>query len=80
MTANVVKAVTLYAYDLDYRLLGAASRDPAIADSTVVICQDLASRASTREGPKRLTPVTEICLYGNQPYLAVIVPIGGKYP
>jgi diguanylate cyclase (GGDEF)-like protein len=80
VTANVVKAVKLYAYDLEYRLLGSASHDPAIADSAVVICPNLASKAGIREGPNRLTPVSEICLFGNHPYLAVIVPIGGIVP
>ena len=80
VTANVIKAVTLYAYDLDYRLLGSAAHDPAIADSAEVICPNLASKASVREGTKHLTPVSEICLYGNHPYFAVIVPIGGIVP
>ena len=80
VTTNLIKAVKLYAYDADYQLLGSASRDPDIADSTVVICPDLVSRARIREGPKRLTPISEICLYGNRPYKAVIVPIGGIVP
>jgi len=80
VTANIIKAVKLYAYDTGYRLLGSASHDTDITDSTVIICPDLVSKARIREGPKRLTPVSEICLYGNRPYLAVIVPIGGIVP
>jgi diguanylate cyclase (GGDEF)-like protein len=80
VTTNLIKAVKLYAYDADYQLLGSASRDPDITDSSMVVCPDLVSRARIREGPKRLTPVSEICLYGNRPYKAVIVPIGGIVP
>jgi diguanylate cyclase (GGDEF)-like protein len=80
VTANVVRAVKLYAYDLDYRLMGSASREPDIIDTTAMICPELVSRARVREGPKRLTPISGLCLYANRPYLAVIVPIGGVVP
>ena len=80
VTANAIKAVELTAYDADYRLLGSALHDSKIADNPVVICPDLVSRARVRVGPQRLTPVSEICLYGNRPYLAVIVPVGGIVP
>lgn len=80
VTANVIKAVRLYAYDTDYRLLGSANRTRDDAGSTEIICPGLVSRAHARAGPQRLKPISEICLFGKRPYLAVIVPIGGLVP
>jgi len=80
ITENIVTAVGLYAFDLDFKLLGVALRDASGALDGTVLCPDLASKARLREGPKRLQPATEICLSGNRPYQAVIIPVGGLDP
>lgn len=80
ITANVVTAVGLYAFDLNFKLLGAALRNTSGARGGPVLCPDLASKARMREGPRRLQPATEICLSGNRPYQAVIIPVGGLNP
>jgi len=80
ITENTVTAVGLYAFDLDFKLLGAALRDASGALDGPVLCPDLASKARLREGPGRLQPATEICLSGNRPYQAVIIPVGGLDP
>jgi diguanylate cyclase (GGDEF)-like protein len=80
ITANIVTAVGLYAFDLDFKLLGAALRDATGAPGEAVLCPDLASKARMREGSRRLQPATEICLSGNRPYQAVIIPVGGLNP
>jgi diguanylate cyclase (GGDEF)-like protein len=80
ITANTVTAVAIYAFDLDYRLLGSAQRDYASIPGPGVLCPDLADKARMREGPRRLQPATEICLSGGHPYQAVIVPVGGLNP
>jgi diguanylate cyclase (GGDEF)-like protein len=80
ITANTVTAVGLYAFDLDFRLLGAARRDRNAAPVPGVLCPDLANKARMRQGPRRLQPATEICLSGDHPYQAVIAPVGGLNP
>jgi diguanylate cyclase (GGDEF)-like protein len=80
ITANTVTAVGLYAFDLDFKLLGAALRDATGAPGEAVLCPDLASKARMREGSRRLQPATELCLSGNRPYQAVIIPVGGLNP
>ena len=80
ITANTVTAVGLYAFDLDFNLLGAALSDGADSEGGSVLCPDLVSKARIREGPRRLQPATEICLSGNRPYQAVIIPVGGLDP
>jgi diguanylate cyclase len=80
VTANVVPAVGIYAFDLDFRLLGSALRHADAAGEATVLCPDLAHRARLREGPKRLQPATEICRSGNRTYQAVIIPVGGLNP
>ncbi len=80
ITGNVVTAVGLYAFDLNFKLLGAALRDTFSARGGSVLCSDLASKARMREGSRRLQPATEICLSGNRPYQAVIIPVGGLNP
>ena len=80
ITADTVTAVGLYAFDLNFNLQGAALRDTSGAPGGPVLCPDLASKARMREGPRRLQPATEICLSGNRPYQAVIIPVGGLDP
>jgi diguanylate cyclase (GGDEF)-like protein len=80
ITANVVPAVSIYAFDLDFRLLGSAFRHADDAVGASILCPDLVSKARLREGPKRLQPAAEICLSGNRPYQAVIIPVGGLKP
>jgi len=80
VTTNTVTAVALYAFDLDFNLLGAALSDSADSEGGSVLCPDLVSKARIREGPRRLQPATEICLSGNRPYQAVIIPVGGLDP
>jgi len=80
VTANVVPAVGIYAFDLDFRLLGSALRHVDDAGGASVLCPDLANRARLREGPRRLQPAAEICLSGNRTYQAVIIPVGGLNP
>ncbi len=80
ITAGTVTAVGLYAFDLDFNLLGAALRDSSGAYGGPVLCPDLASKARMREGSRRLQPASELCLSGNHPYQAVIIPVGGLDP
>jgi diguanylate cyclase (GGDEF)-like protein len=80
ITAHTVTAVGLYAFDLDFNLLGVALRDTSGGPDGPVLCPDLASKARLREGPRRLQPASEICLSGNRPYQAVIIPVGGLDP
>ena len=80
ITSDTVTAVGLYAFDLNFNLQGAALRDTSVSPGGPVLCPDLASKARMREGSRRLRPATEICLSGNRPYQAVIIPVGGLNP
>jgi diguanylate cyclase (GGDEF)-like protein len=80
ITANVVTAVGVYVFDLDFKLLGSALRDTQATSVESVLCAGLASKARLREGPERLRPMAEICLSGKRPYQAVVIPIGGLDP
>jgi diguanylate cyclase (GGDEF)-like protein len=80
ITTNTVTAVGLYVFDLDFNLLGAALRESTGVHGDTVLCPDLANKARMREGSKRLQPAAEICLSGNSPYQAVIIPVGGLDP
>jgi diguanylate cyclase (GGDEF)-like protein len=80
ITANVVPVVAIYAFDLDFSLLGSALRHAGDAGSAAVLCPGLAGKARLRQGPSRLQPASEICLSGKRPYQAVIIPVGGLNP
>jgi diguanylate cyclase (GGDEF)-like protein len=80
VTSNRVNAVGIYAYDAEFRLLGMSLRAGSGLDKPEVICPDLISKARIREGPRRLKPLYELCLYQGIPYHAAIVPVGGLVP
>jgi diguanylate cyclase (GGDEF)-like protein len=76
VTANVVHAVRLYAFDADFTLLGSATRLLEEKDPYQLTCPDLLQRAQARQGPQRLQPLAEICLADGYPYLALLMPVG----
>ncbi len=80
VTSNLVDAVGVYAFDVDFRLLGMAMRSGSGLQQPVLICPDLISKARVREGPGRLKPLDELCLHDGVPYNAAIVPVGGLVP
>jgi len=80
VTSNRVRAVGLYAFDIEYNLLGQSVRANSRLPSDARICPDLITKAHIREGPRRLKPLYELCLYEGRPYLATIVPVGGLDP
>jgi diguanylate cyclase (GGDEF)-like protein len=77
VTSNAVNLVELYAFDGDYTLAGASSRE---AHDNGIICPDLVARLKLRQGAQRLRPLYELCLFGGKPYLASIAPAGGLVP
>ncbi len=80
VTSNLVNAVSIYAYDVDFNLLAVSMRtDSGLPDDTV-ICPDLITKARIREGPRRLKPLYELCLRDGIPYQASIAPVGGLVP
>jgi len=80
VTSNLVNAVGIYAYDADFNLLAAAMRTDNGLPGDTVICPDLITKARIREGPRRLKPLYELCLFDEIPFLASIAPVGGLVP
>jgi len=80
VTSNQVNAVGIYAYDADFNMLAVAMPSGSDLPDNAVICPDLITKASIREGPRRLKPLFELCLYDGIPYQAAIAPIGGLVP
>ena len=78
VTSNAVNLVGLYAFDINFRLLGDSTR--RAADAQDLICPGLTSSAHLRQGARRLKPLYELCLYKGEPYLAALAPIGGLSP
>ncbi len=78
VTSNAVNLIGLYAFDIDFRLLGESSR--RAADAGTLICPGLTSSARLRQGARRLKPLYELCLYKGEPYLAALAPVGGLSP
>ena len=80
VTANVIRVVELYAFDLALTLKAAASRGQAVPHTGEIICPELVASARNRTGTGRLKPLDGICNYSGRPYQAVIVPAGGLQP
>ena len=78
VTSNAVNLVGLYAFDINFRLLGESTR--RAADAQDLICPGLTSSAHLRQGARRLKPLYELCLYKGEPHLAALAPIGGLSP
>jgi diguanylate cyclase (GGDEF)-like protein len=78
VTSNAVDLIGLYAFDINFKLLGESTRRPA--DAGVLICPGLTSSARLRQGARRLKPLYELCLYRGEPYLAALAPVGGLSP
>mgnify|MGYP001824936352 CR=1 FL=1 len=75
VTSNAVNLVGLYAFDINFRLLGDSTR--RAADAQDLICPGLTSSAHLRQGARRLKPLYELCLYKGEPYLAALAPAQG---
>ena len=80
VTANVIRSVKLYAFDLEFSLLASATRGSVVPGSTAVICPELVERARGRTGTARLKPLATVCRFDGRPYQAVVVPAGGLQP
>ena len=80
VTANVVNAVKLYAFDINFALLGSATRLMVEMEPHTIVCSGLLDRARNRTGADRLQSITELCLFEDKPYFAVMVPLGGLRP
>jgi diguanylate cyclase (GGDEF)-like protein len=80
VTSNVVNAVGIYAYDVDFNLLAVAMRSGSGLPVDTTICPDLITKARIRAGPRRLKPLYELCLHDGTPYQAAIAPVGGLVP
>ena len=77
VTANVVK---LYAFGKAFGLMASATRGSSVPDTSVVICPELVTTASGREGAGRLKPLAGLCRFRGRPYQVVIVPVGSLQP
>jgi diguanylate cyclase (GGDEF)-like protein len=77
VTADVVK---LYVFGKVFGLMASATRGSSAADTSVVICPELVTTASGREGAGRLKPLAGLCRFRGRPYQVVIVPVGSLQP
>lgn len=77
VTANVLKLEKLQALDLDLRVVGASTEGPSALANGQSVCPSLIEAAAARTGAERMQVVAGLCRVKDQPYHAVIVPIGG---
>jgi len=78
VTSNAINLVEVYAFDRDFRLVGASARKRENKNS--IICPDLPGKMQQRQGADRLKPLYELCLFGGKPYQASMAPAGGLVP
>ena len=80
VTANMIRAVKFYVFDLEFTLMATATRGTSVPDTPELICPQLVASARARAGAERLKPLESICHYRGRPYQAVIVAAGGLQP
>ena len=79
-TIDVVKLQKLQVFDLDFTQIAESSEGAAKLANGNVACPALIEQVRARQGHFRLLPAAQLCLFANQPYYAVIVPVGGLRP
>lgn len=77
VTANVLKLEKLQALDLNLQVVGASTEGSSALANSQSVCPKLTAAAAARTGAARMQAITGLCRVKNQPYHAVIVPIGG---
>jgi diguanylate cyclase (GGDEF)-like protein len=76
--SSPVSLVSLAVFDADFGLLGTSV--PQGKRSGEGACFGLVTAAGAREGPQRLKPLHELCLFDGLPSLASLLPVGGDSP
>jgi diguanylate cyclase len=80
VTAEIINLEKLQAFDLDFLLVAESTEGaPMLADGKMP-CPTLINQARTRQGASRVQIISEVCVFTDQLYQAVIVPIGGLRP
>ncbi len=80
VTAGIIKLYKLYILDTNFTLLSTSTKGVNTDQDDDLICHQLSQSALKRQGPEKLKPLSEMCLYKNHSVFSVIVPLGGLNP
>jgi GGDEF domain-containing protein len=80
VTAGIIKLFKLYILDTDFTLLSTSTEGVSTDQDDDLICHQLSQSALKRQGPEKLKPLSDMCLYKNHSVFSVIVPLGGLNP
>lgn len=77
VTSGQVKLTQLYGYSKDFDVLAGSKNGPSASSEFGIICRDMVAAAKQRQGAEQLKIHTGLCQWRDQPFLSVIVPVGG---
>ena len=79
-TADVIKLQKLQVFDHEFSQVAESSEGTAKLANGNVACPALMAQVRARQGRFRLLPASQLCVFADQVYYAVIVPVGGLRP
>lgn len=76
VTAGVGRLNKLYILDVDLNIVAVSSEGVELDPPNSHVCPHLIARAVTREGPDKIKPLSELCVYRGKAQNSMLVPIG----
>ncbi|WP_455203752.1 bifunctional diguanylate cyclase/phosphodiesterase [Kaarinaea lacus] len=79
VTLSVIKLEKILAFDTQFNLVGYSTEGSKDIGPHNMPCPNIIDAAKKRQGADRLKIISETCLTKGEPYITVIVPIGGVW-